>query len=249
MSHRLLALLAASTLLLAACGKDDEGAATQGGGAATAPATEPAQTTETAGAAPAGCEAVQAPEPKPEGSLKAPSKPLGKGTWDVTLQTSCGEIQIRLDTKENPKTAASFAALVRRGFYDGLTFHRIGRLPDGGDFVIQGGDPTGQGNGGPGYSVTEAPPSDTRYTKGVVAMAKTATEAPGTSGSQFYIVTAEDSGLPPEYAVAGKVVGPLDAVEKIAKADADPQTERPTAPIVIQRASLAVPGSGGSTER
>ena len=81
--------------------------------------------------------------------------------------------------------------------------------------MIQGGDPAGDGTGGPGFSVVEAPPQDLTYTKGVVAMAKTATEAPGTSGSQFFVVTGEDAQLPPEYALLGKVTQGQDVVDQI----------------------------------
>jgi peptidyl-prolyl cis-trans isomerase B (cyclophilin B) len=99
--------------------------------------------------------------------------------------------------------------------------------------VIQGGDPKGDGSGGPGYSVTEAPPDDTVYSKGVVAMAKTATEAAGTSGSQFFVVTGEDAGLPPEYAVLGKVTKGQEVVDKIGVV-AVGSDEAPTEPVVIR---------------
>ena len=124
--------------------------------------------------------------------------------------TNCGEFEITLDPKRAPKTGGSFASLVGKRFYDGLTFHRI--VPG---FVIQGGDPDGTGGGGPGYSVTETPPADLTYTKGVVAMAKTATDPAGTSGSQFFVVTGEDAGLPPEYALLGKITKGQEVVDKI----------------------------------
>ena len=128
----------------------------------------------------------------------------------MTLDTSCGPFTIRLDQKTAPNTAASFASLTRKGFYDGTVFHRI--VPG---FVIQGGDPTGTGTGGPGYSVVDEPPGDAAYTRGVVAMAKTGDEPPGTAGSQFYVVTGQDAGLPPEYALLGKVVKGMDVAMKI----------------------------------
>jgi peptidyl-prolyl cis-trans isomerase B (cyclophilin B) len=90
--------------------------------------------------------------------------------------------------------------------------------------------------------VVEAPPSGTKYTRGTVAMAKTATEAAGTSGSQFFIVTAADAGLPAEYALVGRVSGGEDAVQRIASAQTDDQ-EKPVAPIVIQRASVRSSGA------
>jgi cyclophilin family peptidyl-prolyl cis-trans isomerase len=147
------------------------------------------------------------------------------------MKTSCGSFTIRLDQKENPKTAASFASLVREDFYDGLTFHRV--VPE---FVIQGGDPAGNGSGGPGYSVEEAPPSDQAYTKGVVAMAKTGAEPPGTSGSQFFVVTGEDVGLPPEYAVAGEVTEGIETVDAIAALGTGDGP--PSQTVVIESATL-----------
>ena len=107
-------------------------------------------------------------------------------------------------------------------------------------FVIQGGDPTQSGSGGPGYSTRDAPAAGAAYTKGVMAMAKTATEAAGTAGSQFFIVTGADAGLPPEYAVVGKVTSGLDVVERIGKLG-DPATEQPTQPVVIDSVTV---GSG-----
>jgi peptidyl-prolyl cis-trans isomerase B (cyclophilin B) len=159
-----------------------------------------------------GCEQVEAPQPK-QVTLKAPKQTLKKGE-EVTavVETSCGTFEIALDTERAPKTANSFAYLAEEGFYDDLTFHRI--VPE---FVIQGGDPEGTGTGGPGYKVEEKPPANLAYTKGVVAMAKSSAEPPGTSGSQFYVVTGADAGLPPEYALVGKVSEGLDVVERIGK--------------------------------
>src|SRR5262249_44334538 len=119
------------------------------------------------------------------------------------------------------------------GFYDETTFHRI--VPE---FVIQGGDPLGNGTGGPGYSVVEAPPANLKYTKGIVAMAKSAGEAPGTSGSQFYVVTgAQGEELPPEYALLGKVEKGLDVVEEIGKMN-KPNSEEPKQTILIESITI-----------
>jgi peptidyl-prolyl cis-trans isomerase B (cyclophilin B) len=196
-------LLCLAMLFVAACGDDDDG----GGGAEASGGGEPAQAEgEGQPAEGPACREVPQPKPRADGGAKKPSGRLAPGkTYRAVLETSCGEITIRLDQKTSPKTAASFASLVRQGFYDGTVFHRI--VPG---FVIQGGDPTGQGSGGPGYSVRDKPPANTIYTRGVVAMAKTELEPPGTSGSQFYIVTAPDAGLPPDYAVLGEVVKGLD---------------------------------------
>ena len=92
--------------------------------------------------------------------------------------------------------------------------------------MIQGGDPLGTGRGGPGYSVDEPPPSDAEYTRGTVAMAKTAVEPPGRSGSQFFVVTAADAGLPPDYALLGEVSSGEDVVDRIAELG-DPASGEP----------------------
>ena len=136
-----------------------------------------------------------------------------------------------------PRTTSSFAALVKRGFYERLTFHRVAAGPSGEPFVIQGGDPLGSGLGGPGYSVREKPPAGTKYTKYTVAMAKTASEPAGTSGSQFFVVTAPDAGLPPDYAIVGKVTAGRDIVDRIAKIPTS-DDEQPIAPVVIRKATL-----------
>jgi peptidyl-prolyl cis-trans isomerase B (cyclophilin B) len=101
-------------------------------------------------------------------------------------------------------------------------------------FVIQGGDPKGDGSGGPGYTIAETPPQDLTYGKGVVAMAKTETEPAGTSGSQFFVVTGEDAGLPPDYALLGKVTKGQEVVDKIGVAQVGPD-EKPLQPIVIRQ--------------
>ena len=153
-------------------------------------------------------------------------------TYTVTLKTNQGTFAFDLNVKDSPNTTASFAALVEKGFFDGLTFHRI--VPG---FVIQGGDPKGDGTGGPGYTTVDPPPADAKYTKGVVAMAKTAAEPPGTAGSQFFVVTGADIGLPPDYALLGKVSSGMDVVDKIGKLG-DPATEQPTKRVVIEKATI-----------
>ena len=212
-----VALLLACALLLAACGGDDkEKAATP----------EP---TEAPAAAAPGCAKVAAAKPK-DVEVAKPTAELDKGkTYVARVATNCGEFEITLDSKRAPKTGGSFKTLVDKKFYDGLSFHRIVA-----GFVIQGGDPKGDGSGGPGYSVTEAPPEDLTYSKGVVAMAKTATEAAGTSGSKFFVVTGEDAGLPPDYALLGKVTKGQEVVDKIGVVDVQPD-ERPVDPIVIRQ--------------
>jgi len=180
-----------------------------------------------------GCETVDAPKAKADGGETAPTGSLEAGTtYELVVQTNCGDFTIKLDPKLAPKTTASLVALAEDGFYKDTTFHRV--VPG---FIIQGGDPTGTGNGGPGYSVREKPPAGLRYSRGVVAMAKTEIEPAGTSGSQFFIVTAEDAGLPADYALLGKVTKGDDVVSKIAATPTD-STEHPTKPVVITKATI-----------
>jgi cyclophilin family peptidyl-prolyl cis-trans isomerase len=172
------------------------------------------------------------------------SKPTAKldpaRDYRVRLTTSCGAIVIQLAVKEAPKTTASFAHLVRIGYYNGLTFHRVVR-----GFVIQGGDPSGNGTGGPSWEVVEPPPANLRYTKGVVAMAKSGSAPAGASGSQFFIVSGSSTNLPPVYALVGHVVSGERAVEAIANAPTEAAAEggeasKPRIPIVIEGATLSV---------
>ncbi len=149
-------------------------------------------------------------------------------TYVASVDTSKGTFEITLDAKRAPKTGGSFKSLADKGFYDKLTFHRI--VPG---FVIQGGDPNGDGTGGPGYTVEEAPPQDLKYTQGVVAMAKTGSEPAGTSGSQFFVVTAADAQLPADYALLGRVTSGADVVNKIASVKTDPNSEKPLKPVTI----------------
>jgi peptidyl-prolyl cis-trans isomerase B (cyclophilin B) len=136
--------------------------------------------------------------------------------YEVVVNTSKGSFTFDLATDISPCTTASIAGLVEKGFYDGLVFHRIVH-----GFVIQGGDPSGDGTGGPGYSTVDAPPTTTTYDKGLVAMAKAGPEPAGTSGSQFFVVSSDGVQLPPEYAVLGRVTDGLDVVEKIGSVDVD----------------------------
>jgi cyclophilin family peptidyl-prolyl cis-trans isomerase len=171
---------------------------------------------------------AQRSAPKPTAALD-PAK-----TYDVVLQTNCGSFTIRLAVKTSPQTTASFVSLVKRGFFDHTVFHRI--VPG---FVIQGGDPTASGSGGPGYETVDRPPSSTRYTFGLVAMAKTQTEPAGTAGSQFFVVTAKDAQLPPDYAVLGTVTKGLGVVRRIGKLG-DATTEEPTEVVEIEKATVHV---------
>jgi peptidyl-prolyl cis-trans isomerase B (cyclophilin B) len=177
------------------------------------------------------CKEVEQPAPK-NVSLQAPKQTVQKGeSLTAVVKTSCGTFDIALDSARAPKTVNSFVYLSEEGFYDGLTFHRIAP-----GFVIQGGDPLGTGLGGPGYSVTEKPPANLSYTKGTVAMAKGSTDPPGRSGSQFFVVTAPDAGLPPEYALVGKVSKGYDAVEAIEEQGT--KAEKPKQTVLIEKLTI-----------
>ena len=167
------------------------------------------------------------------GGSKGGDFPHGAPTnADAVVNTSEGSFTIRLDVAAAPQAVGSFEQLARKGFFDGTIFHRI--VPG---FVIQGGDPTGTGTGGPGYTTVDTPPASTTYLHGTVAMAKTEQEAPGTAGSQFFVVTGADAGLPPDYAVLGRVVRGLIVVDRIGKLG-NPQTQRPTKRVVVR--SIAI---------
>jgi cyclophilin family peptidyl-prolyl cis-trans isomerase len=214
---RRLSLLAA-VCLLAACG---------GGKHSSTTTTTASGTTKDA----AGCTPTKAPAAATR-SEKKPTQMLDASkTYLVTLDTNCGSFTITLDQKQSPNAAASFVALVNDGFFDTTIFHRI--VPG---FVIQGGDPTQSGEGGPGYTTVDKPPSSAKYTHGVVAMAKTATQANGTAGSQFFVVTVADAGLPADYAIVGTVTKGLGVVDRIGKlGDAN---EQPTEVVEIEKATV-----------
>jgi peptidyl-prolyl cis-trans isomerase B (cyclophilin B) len=221
----LLALLLALVLGAAACGGGDDSESE------STPEAAPPSAAETA-----GCEQVEAPTPKDDAKLPKPKEKLkAGGTYVATVVTSCGEFKIALDAKQAPRTGGSFKYLADKGFYDGLTFHRIVA-----GFVIQGGDPRGDGTGGPGYTVVEKPPGGLQYVKGVVAMAKGGNEPPGASGSQWFVVTAEDAQLPPDYALLGKVTEGQDVVDKIGAVPTTPD-EQPTEPVVIRTVKVTGP--------
>jgi cyclophilin family peptidyl-prolyl cis-trans isomerase len=232
--RRLLPILACCALL-AGCGSSSSGSkpvAPAGNQTATA---SPTPTTATA----PGCTAVATPAPGAQPHLKAPTLKLDPSkTYTVTVVTNCGTFAFALDVKDSPKTSASFYYLVKRGFFNGTIFHRVSA-----GFVIQGGDPTGTGNGGSGYTIVEPPPASTQYVAGDVAMAKTGAQPAGASGSQFFVVTganvSQSAGLTPDYALAGKVVSGLSTVERIgALPTSPPQDGMPTSPVVMSSVTV-----------
>jgi peptidyl-prolyl cis-trans isomerase B (cyclophilin B) len=240
----LLLVLAAALALAALAGCGSSKKSDSAGGAISTPATTdtaastPDTTASTSTTSQSGpCKSVSQPNPKGAQDLHKPTLKLDPSKqWTATMVTNCGTFVIELDVKRAPKTSASFASLSEKGFYDDLIFHRIAP-----GFVIQGGDPQGDGSGGPGYQVVEAPPKSLKYTQGVVAMAKTGTDPPGASGSQFFVVTAPDAQLPPEYALLGKVVKGYKVVETIANLPLqsnDPSGSPPVDPVVISKVMI-----------
>ncbi len=222
-------LLCAVALVAAGCGDDDDsGSATQEKKpAATAPAEDQQQ---------AQCKDVDQPPPREDGGQTRPKRPLDASkTYEVELQTSCGSFTIRLAQRISPNAAASFASLARSGFFDDTIFHRI--VPG---FVIQGGDPTASGTGGPGYSTRDRVPQSASYDVGVVAMAKAGNEPAGTAGSQFFVVTGAGAGLTPDYALLGKVTKGMKVVQAIGQLG-DPASGgagTPLQSVVIEKAAV-----------
>jgi peptidyl-prolyl cis-trans isomerase B (cyclophilin B) len=149
---------------------------------------------------------------------------------NATLHTSEGAIELELYPDAAPKTVENFEKLSRDGFYEGVIFHRV--IPD---FMIQGGDPTGTGTGGPGYEF-EDEFNEHHVTRGALAMANA---GPNTNGSQFFIVTAEEaSWLDGKHTVFGRVTAGMDVVDRISQAERD-ANDRPRTPVTIDRVELA----------
>ena len=148
--------------------------------------------------------------------------------YTATLDTNHGEIVIDLDAARSPLTVNNFVFLARDGFYDGVVFHRVIQ-----NFMIQGGDPTGTGRGGPGYRFRDEIEGSGAYSRGTVAMANA---GPNTNGSQFFICHA-DVGLPHSYTIFGQVKSGLDAVDSIAASDTD-NSDRPHDEVVINSVTI-----------
>ena len=148
-------------------------------------------------------------------------------TYSATIDTSAGTMTAELFASEAPKTVNNFVFLARDGFYNGVIFHRIIR-----GFMIQGGDPTGTGRGGPGYKFNDEPVTRS-YNRGILAMANA---GPNTNGSQFFVMHA-DYGLPPNYTIFGKLTSGEDVLDKIATAQTGAQ-DRPTEPVKINSVTI-----------
>ena len=148
---------------------------------------------------------------------------------NATLHTNHGAIELELYPDDAPKTVENFEKLARDGFYDGVIFHRV--IPD---FMIQGGDPTGTGTGGPGYTF-EDEFNDHKVARGALAMANA---GPNTNGSQFFVVTAEATPwLDGKHTVFGRVTNGMDAVDEISSVATD-SSDKPREAVVIERVEL-----------
>lgn len=145
------------------------------------------------------------------------------------IETTVGTIEIELLDDAAPKTVENFVTLAKKGFYDGVIFHRV--VPG---FVIQGGDPTGTGSGGPGYKFADEPVT-MGYARGTVAMANS---GPNTNGSQFFICLDDLPSLPPKYTIFGAVASGLATVDAIAKGAIGPG-DRPLEPVKMTRVTIA----------
>jgi peptidyl-prolyl cis-trans isomerase B (cyclophilin B) len=205
--RRFLLVLALSTTVLAGCGDDESSGSSAG---------------SDSGSCTYVAEGSAAREVDPPPSDPEPADSL-------TITTNRGDLGVTLRTKETPCTAGSFTWLAEQGFYDGTPCHR---LVTSGIFVLQCGDPSGSGSGGPGYRFDDELSGDETYPAGTLAMANA---GPDTNGSQFFIVYA-DSPLPPAYTVFGQVDDAgLKLVEKVAKAGSEPPGDgAPKQKVVIE---------------
>ena len=149
-------------------------------------------------------------------------------TYKALLETNHGPIEIEFDATSSPQTVNNFVFLANDGFYDGVIFHRVIEK-----FMIQGGDPTGTGRGGPGYRFRDEIEGSGSYSRGTVAMANA---GPNTNGSQFFICH-DDVGLPHSYTIFGQVTSGMDAVDSIATSATD-NADRPHEDVVLSKVTI-----------
>ncbi len=220
MTRRLFAVGAVAIALLSACGSS-------GGKKAAAPKVS-------------GC--TSAPNAKPSEQTFAAEPPLtiAKAAYTATIVTNCGTIIATLDGAKAPHTVNSFAFLAGKHFFDNTSCHR---LTTSGIHVLQCGDPTGSGSGGPGYTIPDENLIGATYTAGTLAMANTG--QPHTGGSQFFIVYG-DTPLDPTYTVFGHITSGLDIINRVAAAGTDdanqPGDGHPNQPFVIKSFTVAPAG-------
>ena len=218
---RSLALLAVATTLAAACNVGGTP-----GPASTSPSIAPSAA---ASPAAAGNCPTQQPPPLPAGEKRL-----------VTIATAKGEIGITIEADLSPIAAGNFVALAGCGYYDGVVFHRVATLEDGTPFVIQGGDPTGTGTGGPGYTIQDEPVT-ALYGRGTVAMART--QERDSVGSQFFIVLDDKDrdvlASANTYQIIGTVTTGIETVDAIYAAAGGQQM--PSDPVVMDKVTVSTP--------
>jgi len=198
----------------------------------------------------AGC-TEPSPVPTPNGKqfAKPPKMTIDKTkVYIATMQTSCGDIKIKLDPKLAPTTVNNFVFLANQHFFDGTVFHRVQNIP--GDYaIVQGGDPQGTGSGGPGYKYKgETPPATAQYSRGVIAMANSGD--PSSNGSQFFFVVHAWPALPKNYTIFGNVddATSLAALDRMITAKGPDLGQglglKPTPPIFILKVTVQVLKAG-----
>ncbi|NOU96974.1 peptidylprolyl isomerase [Paenibacillus sp. LMG 31456] len=224
------AIAAVCTLLLSACGTKPAEQSGASGGASQTPSGQ--QTQQPANNTPTAQQpATQQPAAKKSWTTPPEMKIDAKKTYQATVATTKGTFKIDLFAKDAPKTVNNFVFLAKEGFYQDIIFHRVIST-----FMVQTGDPTGTGRGGPGYKFEDELKTPYKYEPGIVAMANS---GPNTNGSQFFICSGEDcKGLnkKPDYSIFGKVSEGMDVVQKIATTPVN--GESPKEKIAIQSVTI-----------
>jgi peptidyl-prolyl cis-trans isomerase B (cyclophilin B) len=227
----------AAALLLTGCGASSSGASSSSAGTPTARASAggSASPGTTAGTAAGGCTQVSPhPNPSPSQFGHEPPVTIARTTYTATIRTNCGTLTVQLLGRQAPHTVNSFVFLAAHHFFDGTFCHR---LTTTGIYVLQCGDPTGTGTGGPGYTIPDENLKGATYPAGTLAMANTG--APHTGGSQFFFVYAATS-LPPQYTPFGRVVHGLSVLRDVAKRGSTPPGDgTPNQPLVLESVTTA----------
>ena len=240
---RMLIIAAIVALVAAACGGGDSTStslAATGASDSVTPTTVPLSSVPSDYVGylhqPTACGADR-PDPAIDMKFDAPGEvDVPEGTT-VTLNTSCGPIEIAVDPATAPETVNSFVFLAEEGYFDGTVSHRI--VPG---FMMQAGDPTATGFGGPGYALPDELPATAAYTRGVVAMANS---GPNSAGSQFFIMFGEADWLPPQYSVFGEVTSGFEVLDRIEEiplgrgpGSADPNPSTPLESLFIESVTV-----------
>jgi cyclophilin family peptidyl-prolyl cis-trans isomerase len=240
-----IALVGGGVAVAAFSGGDETAASATGATAASGASGETSTVKPQPGPKEVACggeEPEDALKPKPQ--FSEPEQVIKQGkTYTAQMQTSCGTITIELLADQAPQTVNSFVFLAEQGYFDGQRFHRIDTSID----VIQAGDPTGTGSGGPGYSIPDELTGNESYGPGVLAMAN---GGPNTGGSQFFIITGDKGhnlDANPNYTIFGRVTGGLDVAKQIqqlpiqdpnAAASGDPSGQQPAQAVYIEKVTI-----------